>query len=192
MSNSRESKCKKIEHEIGWLNKLVFGLRSLRESEFDYSEYVSETKNECGTVCCAFGWMPKFVPESGVKWEETYIINNLKTSINKCPVQTFGGISRLKLKTSVSINRIGIKIVEFMFNGVIDDFLLSKLDEIYTNHRLGVSGMSAEDKFGKSNIHEVSKIQAIRRIEASILFIEMAIKTIREKKMYTAISYFSV
>ena len=56
--------------DLELLKKLVAGLRTLRPSEFIYSSFVSkyDRKNECGTVCCAWGWMPKFVPESGVRW----------------------------------------------------------------------------------------------------------------------------
>lgn len=52
------------------LIKLVTGLKTLDESQFKYEEFVSEydKDNHCGTVCCAWGWVPAFVPESGVRW----------------------------------------------------------------------------------------------------------------------------
>ncbi len=52
------------------LIKLVQGLKTLDESQFDYSEYVAEYDNykDCGTVCCAWGWVPALVPESGIRW----------------------------------------------------------------------------------------------------------------------------
>lgn len=63
------------------LIKLVQGLKTLDESQFDYEVFVSEydAKNNCGTVCCAWGWMPKFVPESGVTWN--YGVINIPASI---------------------------------------------------------------------------------------------------------------
>ena len=64
------------------LQKLVAGLRTLRPSEFLYSSFVTkyDTENQCGTVCCAWGWMPKFVPEAGVKWDL-----GLTSSMSKFP-----------------------------------------------------------------------------------------------------------
>ena len=56
--------------DLELLKKLVAGLKTLEDSQFKYRPFVSQydRKNECGTVCCAWGWMPKFVPESGVRW----------------------------------------------------------------------------------------------------------------------------
>ena len=56
--------------DLELLKKLVAGLKTLGDSEFLYSSFVRkyDEENECGTVCCAWGWMPKFVPEAGVKW----------------------------------------------------------------------------------------------------------------------------
>lgn len=53
------------------LIKLVVGLKTLKEEEFNYKSFVSryDFKNICGTVCCAWGWVPKFAPESGIVWE---------------------------------------------------------------------------------------------------------------------------
>lgn len=72
------------------------GLKTLKEEEFDYSEFVTKFKNGCGTVCCAWGWMPRFVPEAGVKWDESKpcIINqdadNLFKVINNYDVMFYG------------------------------------------------------------------------------------------------------
>ena len=57
--------------DLELLKKLVAGLRTLHPSGFNYTMYVTEwdRKHECGTVCCVWGWMPKFVPEAGVKWD---------------------------------------------------------------------------------------------------------------------------
>jgi len=56
--------------DLELLKKLVAGLKTLGDSEFLYSSFVRkyDEENECGTVCCAWGWMPKFVPEAGVIW----------------------------------------------------------------------------------------------------------------------------
>lgn len=62
----------KLNTELGYLEKLAAGLKTLKEEQFEYIDFVSEfdKENECGTVCCAWGWMPRFVPESGLLWEE--------------------------------------------------------------------------------------------------------------------------
>lgn len=54
------------------LTKLVTGLKTLEPEEFNYDKFITkhkfdENNNICGTVCCAWGWVHKFVPEIGVK-----------------------------------------------------------------------------------------------------------------------------
>jgi hypothetical protein len=45
------------------LHKLAAFLDTLDNKDFDYSTYVSELDDGCGTVCCAVGWLPKLFPE---------------------------------------------------------------------------------------------------------------------------------
>lgn len=61
---------RKLKKQINWLKKLSEGLKTLKDEEFSRDYIVDEWNEEktCGVVCGAFGWMPKFVPESGVKW----------------------------------------------------------------------------------------------------------------------------
>lgn len=74
--------------EVAWLEKLVKGLKTIKEEEFDYRNFVSESdESDCGTTCCAFGWMPKFVPESGVIWRKIGWENEV--SISKNPFELF-------------------------------------------------------------------------------------------------------
>lgn len=52
------------------LTKLRDGLMTLKPEEFKYWLLVSEFdyRTGCGTVCCALGWAPRFIPESGFYW----------------------------------------------------------------------------------------------------------------------------
>ena len=81
----------KLKKELDWLQKLNDGLRTLKPEQFKYSQFISESHDDCGTVCCAYGWMPKFVPESGVKWEldDDYLL------INVTPHEKFKSIKPL-------------------------------------------------------------------------------------------------
>ena len=106
----------KISEEIGWLKKLSKGLKTISQEEFSFNDFVSEFNSEhnCGTVCCAFGWMPRFVPESGAKWERYRkdVIMNMHTDV------VFSGISGIK--PSVEANHqclkiSGFHIIDFLF-----------------------------------------------------------------------------
>ena len=50
------------------LEKLIGFIENLPDEKFEFDEWVTgfDTKNGCGTVCCAFGWTPSVFPES---WE---------------------------------------------------------------------------------------------------------------------------
>lgn len=54
--------------------KTIEMLKSLKDSEFYYAEYIKSCviidDNVCGTVCCVMGWYPKYVPESGLVWRK--------------------------------------------------------------------------------------------------------------------------
>ena len=45
------------------LLKIADFLEELPPEKFNFRDYVSESKNDCGTVCCAIGWLPKIFPE---------------------------------------------------------------------------------------------------------------------------------
>lgn len=50
------------------LLKLVDFLKNLSPDKFDFSEVVTECDyNNCGTVCCAIGWLPAIFPDE-VEW----------------------------------------------------------------------------------------------------------------------------
>lgn len=51
------------------LLKLAKFLRELPEEKFYFGDYVRDfdTEHNCGTVCCAIGWMPKVDPKN-CKW----------------------------------------------------------------------------------------------------------------------------
>ena len=86
-----------ILSDISWLEKLIDGLKTLEEDEFSYEQFVTKSNSECGTVCCAFGWMPKFVPESGVKWKVSAVSKGKSAkyvaTVNKDPECVFKAIS---------------------------------------------------------------------------------------------------
>ena len=88
--NSLNKSYDELKKQLSWLEKLLNGLKTLTADEFDYNHYVSkfDKSNHCGTVCCAFGWMPRFVPESGVEWSNTSI-----WMYNGSPTTTFSEIS---------------------------------------------------------------------------------------------------
>ena len=68
-----------VAKEVKWLEKLKEGLQTLHSDEFSYRTFVQKRDQStgCGTVCCAYGWMPRFVPEAGVKWVQTGVNNNM-------------------------------------------------------------------------------------------------------------------
>lgn len=46
------------------LRQLIEFIRELPDDKFDFSTLVSKLdENECGTVCCAAGWLPAAFPE---------------------------------------------------------------------------------------------------------------------------------
>jgi hypothetical protein len=61
------------------LLKLADFLTNLKPSEFDFSEIVGEFDydNNCGTVCCAIGWLPVVFPEEAVWVDELSITSTL-------------------------------------------------------------------------------------------------------------------
>ena len=65
-----------------WTKLLTF-LRQLPRKKFDFDKWVAEKENECGTVCCAAGWLPVIDPKNW-KWRVAY--------------QCEGGIGNCELK----------------------------------------------------------------------------------------------
>ena len=59
----------KNQTRINRLQKLADFLLELPADRFDYSAWVEEDDGECGTVCCAIGWMPKVDPKKW-KWKK--------------------------------------------------------------------------------------------------------------------------
>lgn len=73
----------KQENGVKMLRKLLEGVKTLDDIQFDYSRYVSEQDSDgCGTVCCFIGWAPRFIPEIGYKWGSTKGGNFLETTEN--------------------------------------------------------------------------------------------------------------
>lgn len=46
------------------LLKLAEFLDTLKPEKFNFNDIVSESKDSCGTVCCAVGWCPTVFPRS--------------------------------------------------------------------------------------------------------------------------------
>ena len=164
--------------EIGWLEKLSQGLKdNITEAEFDYKKYLSDYNNGCGTVCCAYGWMPRLVPESGVQWITKTTDEKVKatiTNISKPPYHTFEAIYNLRKIGAESI--VGISLIDFMFMGVSyhKDRMMyfevfKKIENINTNHS---DNSSVDDNSLASHIFGVgdkAKLQqVINRISAII------------------------
>ena len=109
-----------LDKEIKWLKKLSSGLKTLDDSQFYYGDYVLHSDSNCGTVCCAFGWMPKFVPESGVVWEISDNIHEKQLSVNQFHKETFPTIFNCTISVtdgSMSIRFGGFSLLSFMFLG---------------------------------------------------------------------------
>lgn len=102
-----------MNQEIGnkRLLKVATFLRTLKPKQFYFGKFVHsfDVKKECGTVCCAYGWLPKIFPRS---WEWR---NNSIATFTECYMP------RLK-KGPGSINgdsygffRISTEDIEFLF-----------------------------------------------------------------------------
>lgn len=55
---------------IDRFNKTIAMLKKIPVHKWNYSAWISDysVENKCGSVCCALGWYPKFIPESGLEW----------------------------------------------------------------------------------------------------------------------------
>lgn len=54
-------------------------LKTLKQEQFEYNAIVSKAEGNCGTTCCAIGWMPKIDPEN-FQWFR----HHLKGPLNVC------------------------------------------------------------------------------------------------------------
>ena len=104
-----------MDKQINYLHKLVQGLKTLEERQFKYSSFVAhyevdDSGNICGTTCCAFGWLPKFVPEAGVTWQN--VIHG------ECEMSIYGyySVSVIDIVRK-TFSAIDVDIVDFMFLG---------------------------------------------------------------------------
>ena len=128
----------KVNEEIGWLKKLSEGLKTLNPEKFAYERFVTkyDYQTDCGTVCCAYGWMPRFVPESGVKWEhviEASTFGNTRKNIHMSKVssETFSEIQAIENVTTQHTHRIrGSHLISFMFYGT-DSYSFLKDDILF-------------------------------------------------------------
>ena len=169
-----------ITKEIGWLKSLYKGLESLDEMDFAYDQFITEIDPEtkCGTVCCAFGWMPKFVPESGLEWK----YEDKFTRLNRSPMGLFKSISAIESANDLTVYcvfdttrtfRIGQVLIEFIFEGrTIDNTIANELIDVYDSYHNN-STKSSRDIFGHA--YEVDLGQAMTRILAITLFLEKAV-----------------
>lgn len=69
------------------LNGTIKMLKSLKDRQFYFSDYVKKYKEKkngtlCGTVCCVAGWYPKYFPKSEMVWSR-YDDNNVMVTSNK-------------------------------------------------------------------------------------------------------------
>jgi hypothetical protein len=50
------------------LENTIEKLKQLPPENFNYSLWITDSKEDCGTVCCVGGWYPKWFPQSGLIW----------------------------------------------------------------------------------------------------------------------------
>ena len=93
------------------LKKLAEGLKTLKEEEFYYKTYISESKDDCGTVCCAIGWAPRFIPESKVNWK------NAKGLTHGDWLQLFYENELIDPELLTKIFKLNFIAIEYMFYG---------------------------------------------------------------------------
>ena len=154
-----------LREEIGWLSKLVDGLRTLDAKEFKFERFVSEFNKEtgCGTVCCAYGWMPRFVPESGVKWAST--------DMEKSPYRAFTNIGMIDyiITHHDNININGSQIIDFMFMG--NDYFgtLDLMVKILKEHNKDMVEKPLIESLG---CRQLTLPQVINRIQSVVWFLE--------------------
>ena len=76
------------EKYIKRFQKLIKFLERLPPSKFNFTSYFYEVdENECGTVCCAVGWLPKVFPRAKVFKHDVF---NLRTDVSETALKWFG------------------------------------------------------------------------------------------------------
>ena len=165
----------KLNIEIDWLKKLSEGLKTIKDDEFKYHSVISkcDADNTCGTVCCAYGWMPKFVPESGVEWIKiNSVVGDAYVSINKVPDQIFNTIFNTQFMVHEKLYFVGNALLDFIFYGTKDitgysDYGLSSTLEIEMIEYAEHNGASVAEFFG-SNKWNINLNKARNRIKFAI------------------------
>ena len=158
----------KLKEQVEWLKKLVDGLKTINKDEFRYNAYVSQEEikdgNICGTVCCAFGWMPRFVPESGVTWQSLF----------------YGNVTKMRTDTFSEIRYL---FASFMFGGhALDIFMTNPLEDQFKTFVKDkpVNNNSTFDKMFGDGL-SANLEQVINRIEVTIEFLEKNVLYFQEK-----------
>ena len=172
---------------MGYLEKLVDGLKSLDKKQFKYDEYVAEFRGGCGTICCAYGWMPKFVPEAKIAW--IVVHGQPSVSINAETVFTV-------IHNHINIGKNVPSLVNFMFFGSIFDEKHTKhcrsilVNEYLSTAKNDTKNLSFDDIFGIGYYADLE--QVINRIEVSINIAKNVIENgrYRDKKLSSKISAF--
>ena len=142
-----------LNTQLKFLDKLLVGLKSIDDSQFLYSQFVYDYEigadnSLCGTVCCAYGWMPKFVPEAGVRW-------------------IYGGINEVTVTPvpATLLDKIHRRIVGFMFYGSdLLPMMRCHADKLSHMNPALIESDSFMRVFGLSHTSCLS--QVINRIEA--------------------------
>ena len=174
-----------IHIEISWLEKLVAGLKTLKPEEFKYDKFVTnydDIDELCGTVCCAYGWMPRFVPEAGVNWSRLGMGYESSVHMTKSAYRAFNnidGLQNLNISIKHKEHLDGRTIINFMFHG--ED--LCKVDKHKTRHidifssykrYHHLKGVDFNNVFGDCEVDglNISIDNVINRIEYSILILK--------------------
>jgi hypothetical protein len=78
------------------LLKLCDFLDSLKDEQFDFSSWTSaRDEHDCGTVCCAAGWIPAAFPEEyAAQWRKEWPESNSIT-FAPCIAMAFLGLSKV-------------------------------------------------------------------------------------------------
>ena len=178
----------KIKQECDWLNKLADGLETLDGHEFKYDQWVSKMEDVpvlgidglatgktevCGTTCCAFGWMPRFVPEAGVEWKL------IQHTVSKKPDDVFIAINNSLFENTINKSTsytAGDALIGFVFYGryYINGIYNNRLAKIIGDPDVG-DPEKWKTKFG-SGYYMANLQQVINRIRAVIKFIEVSDK----------------
>ena len=146
----------KPEH-FGFYNTTLLGIRSVFVEDTDTKEL-----NPIAQVS-TFGWMPKFVPESGVKWNKDKNIKDGWHSLNCRPEDIFSTVNN-GFNKACAPELYGLNLIRFMFyaddvkwvDGA-QEFLLNEI-----RFGTGLDNVSFEEAFG--NKTDMTKMQGLSRV----------------------------